>query len=260
MTDREMPASAPTPGVLDAEEARFFAEKFGVAESQVRRDHVISHVLAALSAAVSDDVIFFGGTALTRTHLTDLRLSEDIDLIAVGDRQLLAGSIQAAVSRSLRRSLGRPGFTPDLVDTRRSEPSVMSVADSRIQIQLLSQNGYPPWPTELREIEQRYSDAPPARLTVLTAPAFAAAKLAAWNDRHASRDLYDMWAMADNGIISSEAAGLFSRHGPFTSPGAVSFASIPSEQAWMTDLAHQCRPQVTAKVAAEAVAAAWSSV
>ncbi|WP_211168063.1 nucleotidyl transferase AbiEii/AbiGii toxin family protein [Brevibacterium sp. 'Marine'] len=260
MSEAKAPMPGPDPGLLDADEASSIAEDFGVAESQVRRDHLISHVLAALSAAVSEDVIFFGGTALTRTHLTDLRLSEDIDLIAVGDRQLVAGFIQAAVSRSLRRSLGRPAFTPDLVDTRRSEPAVMSVADSRIQIQLLSQKGYPPWPTEWREIEQRYSDAPPARLTVLTAPAFAAAKLVAWNDRHASRDLYDMWAMAVNGIISSEAAELFSRHGPFTSPGAVSFASIPSEQAWTTDLAHQCRPQVTAKAAAEAVAAAWSSV
>jgi hypothetical protein len=46
---------------------------------------------------VADDVVFFGGTALTRTHLPDLRLSEDIDLIALGDRGATAAAIQRAV-------------------------------------------------------------------------------------------------------------------------------------------------------------------
>ena len=35
--------------------------------------------LGAFAVSVADDVVFFGGTALTRTHLPDLRLSEDID-------------------------------------------------------------------------------------------------------------------------------------------------------------------------------------
>jgi len=38
------------------------ASRFGVAMEQVRRDHLISHVLAAISAGVStDDLVFFGG-------------------------------------------------------------------------------------------------------------------------------------------------------------------------------------------------------
>ena len=45
------------------------AELFGVGEAQVRRDHVISHALAALSTLGTDDLVFFGGTALSRTHL-----------------------------------------------------------------------------------------------------------------------------------------------------------------------------------------------
>ena len=45
------------------------SERFGVSDEQVRRDHVISHMLVALSAACADDVTFFGGTALGRTHL-----------------------------------------------------------------------------------------------------------------------------------------------------------------------------------------------
>lgn len=81
-----LPTSHSVPGVLSDAELRDVSRRFGVAESQVRRDHVISHVLAAIADEVSDDVVFFGGTALCRTHLPDLRLSEDIDLIAVRDR------------------------------------------------------------------------------------------------------------------------------------------------------------------------------
>jgi hypothetical protein len=53
---------------LDDGEARAVAHRFGVAIEQVRRDHLISHILAALSASHGEQVIFFGGTALARTH------------------------------------------------------------------------------------------------------------------------------------------------------------------------------------------------
>ena len=56
---------------------------FGVSVEQVRRDHAISHVLSALSPLdVADSIIFFGGTALSRTLLPRLRLSEDIEVIS----------------------------------------------------------------------------------------------------------------------------------------------------------------------------------
>lgn len=148
--------------MLDEDEAVFFANKFGVAESQVRRDYIISHALGALAASVGDDVVFFGGTALTRTYLPDLRLAEDIDLIAKGDRSATAAAIQRAIVKNLRRTVGIPEFTPALTDTRHPEPAVMAIDETRIQIQLLSQTGYPAWPSEMRRIEQRYSDAPPA--------------------------------------------------------------------------------------------------
>ena len=55
---------------LDLEEARTIAQRFGVAIEQVRRDHLISHILAGVSRAHRDKVMFFGGTALARTMLT----------------------------------------------------------------------------------------------------------------------------------------------------------------------------------------------
>ncbi|GAA3631732.1 hypothetical protein GCM10022267_18340 [Lentzea roselyniae] len=69
--------------MLEHDELVAVADRFGVAEDQVLRDHLISHVLAAL-AEVAPEVLFVSGTALARTHLADPaaggRLSEDIDL------------------------------------------------------------------------------------------------------------------------------------------------------------------------------------
>ena len=92
---------------LDDDEARAAAARFGVAIEQVRRDHLISHILAAISNACAEQVIFFGGTALARAHLPQGRLSEDIDLIAVGSRAETANAIERALSHALRRSHGR---------------------------------------------------------------------------------------------------------------------------------------------------------
>jgi predicted nucleotidyltransferase component of viral defense system len=62
--------------MLDPQERAAFAERFGVADEQVDRDHLISHVLALLAAHLPGEVVFFGGTALARSHLPDGRLSE----------------------------------------------------------------------------------------------------------------------------------------------------------------------------------------
>jgi hypothetical protein len=70
------------------------------------------------------------------------------------------------------------------------------------------------WPTERRDLFQRYTDAPAAELLVPTLPAFAASKTATWADRHAPRDPWDLWALSGHGAIDAEAAGLFRRYGP----------------------------------------------
>lgn len=69
---------------MDPDEREAVAAQFGASTEQVERDHLISHLLAYLSRTFSDRIHFIGGTALARSHLPDGRLSEDIDLIAVG--------------------------------------------------------------------------------------------------------------------------------------------------------------------------------
>lgn len=247
----------PIPGILDPAELDAVRTTFGVTDIQVRRDHLISHALAAIASVGVDEVVFFGGTALCRTHLRGHRLSEDIDLVALTNRSGVAMRIGDSMTRQLRRSVGSPTFSPPLSQTRDAEPSAMEVAGLRVQIQLLDQIGYPRWPTEVVPVMQRYSDAPPAALRVLTPAAFAAAKLAAWHDRRAARDLYDLWALATHGMIDSEARTLFTRFGPATDPAAVSFYDHPTEAEWQASLRPQCQPQVTARDAALVVANAW---
>ena len=243
------------------EEWAAVAERFGVDVEQVRRDHLVSHVLGAIAAGIpTDDVVFFGGTALSRTFLADARLSEDIDLIALGSRTRLAAEIEVAIRRGLARSHGRPMWSPALTATTRIEPATLAVAGVQgIQVQLVRGEGYL-WPTEVREVEQRYADAPVARLRTLTAAGFAAAKLTAWIERHAPRDLYDLWALAERGHITADALEVFVRTGPTgRAPANWVFDAAPDEAIWRRSLSHQTRLRLTAAEALASVRAVWAS-
>ena len=234
---------------------------FGVAEAQVRRDHAISHILAALSRHGGDELIFFGGTALSRTYLLDERLSEDIDLIAVDHRDDLADVLRKDINTALARTHGRITWSPGWSRNSDVDPAVAVTADGiAIQIQLLRGSRYEPWPTESRQIKQRYRDAPPAILRVPTRLSFAGWKTAAWMDRGAARDLYDLWALDKVGALNPESAALFARHGSTSSPPrSWMFKRAPSALEWQVQLAGQTRLTVTAAEALEAVRTAWAA-
>jgi Nucleotidyl transferase AbiEii toxin, Type IV TA system len=144
--------------VLTLQELRSVADRFGVDDQQVRRDHLISLLLAVLSSEFADQVLFFGGTALSRTHLPVGRLSEDLDLIAVTDRRTVASGLDERLPRSVQRDYGTLVWSPALSDVQERHPAALSTFDGlTVRIQLLTRVGYPPWPTERRAIEQRYS-------------------------------------------------------------------------------------------------------
>lgn len=248
--------------MLDPDEEIAIAEQFGVARSQVRRDHLISHVLGALSEHAADQVVFFGGTALSRTFAPDGRLSEDIDLIATRSRRDVAQLIEATVLRATRREFPGLRWEPQLTSVRDTDPAVLIAPDGlTVRMQLLHAEGYPPWPTAARKLEQRYSDAPRATLEVPTMASFAAAKTVAWIDRAASRDLYDLWLLAQAGAIDAVAAQLFRQYGPTNKPPTASmFSRSLDETKWRLDLSGQTRLSITAGEALAAVRDAWDSV
>jgi len=245
---------------LDADRLRV-RDIFGVADEQIDRDHLISHLLAGLSTSpVRDRITFVGGTALSRSFLPDVRLSEDIDLIVDHRTRDVAGEIQQTLERAVARSHGRLRWNPSLTElTHGATPAVATTASgARVRVQLLSAAGYPAWPTAEFDLDQRYADAPPARLRILTEQAFVVAKTAAWLDRNTPRDLYDLWALADRNMINAAAAALYRSIGPTGSlPVRSEYPPIPDDQQWHAELGHQCRVAVAPKAAFDLVRLAW---
>jgi predicted nucleotidyltransferase component of viral defense system len=244
---------------MDPDERDSVATQFGVSAEQVERDHLISHILAFLSRDFGDRIHFIGGTALARTHLPDGRLSEDIDLIAVGSRKDVADDLDAALPRAVARTHGRITIEPELSDTADTLPVLLRPADGRpVRLQLLSARDRTIWPTERRGLVQRYTDAPAAELLVPTLQAFAASKTATWADRLAPRDLWDLRALSGVGAIDADAAALFRRYGPTNkNPAPHMFARAPSGAEWQSQLAGQTRLTVSATEALKKVREAW---
>jgi predicted nucleotidyltransferase component of viral defense system len=245
---------------MNIDERDAVAQHFGVAPEQVERDHLISHVLGFLSRDFGDRIHFIGGTALARTHLPDGRLSEDIDLIAIADRKGVATDLDAALPRSLARTHGRLTLDAELSRSPDTRPVILrTTAGLSVRLQLLSARDRIVWPTERRALVQRYADAPSAELLVPTLPAFAASKTSTWADRHAARDLWDLWALSGTGAIDSAAVELFCRYGPTNQPPADHmFTTAPTESEWRAQLAGQTRITISAKDALATVRAAWA--
>jgi predicted nucleotidyltransferase component of viral defense system len=231
--------------VLEQDELVAVADLFGVAEDQVRRDHLISHVLAALPE-VAPDVLFVGGTALARTHLADPaaggRLSEDIDLW-VPERRSVATALDERLPRQLRREFPGTSWNPSLRSAKSAiEPGLLvTTTGLRVRIQLIDHGDWARWPSETARIETRYRDiTSKVELKVPTLPAFAAMKTLAWKDRHAARDLYDLAHLSELGALSHEAAELV-RDATGASVQKYEFASLPAGLEWQAQLAHQTR-------------------
>lgn len=237
-------------------------QQFGVDDRQVERDHAISWILSALSQGVGDDIVFFGGTALARTHLPLGRLSEDIDLIARRSRDEVVMAIDVALNGYLASELGRPRISPSLSLLRNTQAATVTFPSGpQIQIQVLPSDHYPIWPIEHRSLEQRYSDVGPAMLLVPTLDAFIAWKTITFIDRRASRDLWDLAALAAHSRFTQAAADLFRAHGQFTSvPMDSTFPAAPKESAWRQELSHQTRLEITAQEARHRVLSAWAGL
>ncbi|WP_327654702.1 nucleotidyl transferase AbiEii/AbiGii toxin family protein [Streptomyces sp. NBC_00483] len=231
--------------MLSRHELARVAADYGAAENQIRRDHLISHVLHAL-AELDVPLVFFGGTALARTHLTTAeaggRLSEDIDLLT-GDRRMVAGVLDKALPRRLRREFPRSRWEPAFADVGSVDAAQLVTEDGlRLRIQLIDTGSthadWNRWPTEVREIDLRYGDVPgPVRLRVPTLDAFAGMKIAAYADRRAPRDLFDLAALARLDKVTDDVPRLV-RDITGITPGRHHFRTPPVMD-WEDQLAHQ---------------------
>lgn len=250
--------------MLEQDELAAVAHRFGVAEDQVRRDHLISHVLAALPK-IAPDVLFVGGTALARTHLADPmaggRLSEDIDLW-VPERDTVANALDERLPRQLRKEFPGTSWNPPLRSVKSAiEPGMLvTTTDLRVRVQLLDHEDWARWPSETVQIDTRYSDlTSEVELKVPTLAAFAAMKTLAWADRHAARDLYDLAHLAELGALTPEAAELV-RDATGASVQKYEFASLPVRLEWQSQLAHQTSDLPAPEWCLEVVRSAYGDI
>lgn len=227
--------------MLDVDERRRIAEDFQVAGDQVVRDHLISHVLAALPS-LHQGLVFYGGTALARTHLRMFRLSEDIDLLAK-DRVAAAADIERALPGVLRREFGDVRWLvgPSTVRSEAAPALLTTEEGTQVRIQIGSlDSDRSRWPTEVRAIDMRYGDLESVDLVVPTLTAFAAMKSLAWEDRHAARDLADLCALTRIGAVDPSVISLL-RKVVGRSVYPATFMSMPesTRKTWSVQLDHQ---------------------
>lgn len=218
------------------------AATFGTPRSQVLRDHLISHAIAALTEwPEQDGLTFFGGTALCRTWLPDLRLSEDIDLLLITPSQ--SPAIRRHLERRLRREFPNVEWT-DLGTKHEVETWTLSSGELDIKVQFAAWRfGWEQTiPTVRTPVDLRYSDLPETgELSVPTPSGFAAMKLLAWFDRFAPRDLFDLAALADANYIDCEATLMVKTIAGYTPTVHTAGTSVRSSvvNAWEDELGHQ---------------------
>ena len=130
-----------------------------------------------------------------------------------------------------------------------------------LKIQLLDTarySDYVRYPTEEREVALRYRDlTEPVLMRTPTRAGFAGMKTAAWDDRHAERDLYDLAGLARIGALDAESAELFG-HATGRRVQPHMFRSLPARGFdWDSQLAHQCSSPSSALECLNEVRAAY---
>lgn len=234
--------------MLHPAQAALWARRFGVADAHVRLDHLLSHVILAVGQLDDGDVVFFGGTALCRTYLTTppwLRLSEDLDLLVLGDPRTVSARFEVNLPRALRREFPTRSWAVAPSAARAPSPALLSADGFNVRVQLLPATaGWAAWrhvPTQRQPVDLRYEDLPESvDLAVPTIHGFAAMKLAAWEDRRAPRDLFDLAGLASMDAYTATTASAFvdlcGRQ-----PDEQAYRHIPevTHDSWHSQLAHQ---------------------
>lgn len=185
-------------------------------------------------------ITFFGGTALCRTWLVDLRLSENVDILV--DDVKVVDEFTRAISRNLRRQFPEHSWSMSIMKHQVSTLNLVT-SECSVNVQLAQwRQGWRSIPTTEAAVGLRYSDLPEnVELEVPTSEGFAVMKLLAWFDRQIPRGLYDLAALAEAGHITRRSVGLVKNIAGFSpSPSnLVPKVPISVSNASATELSHQ---------------------
>ena len=225
--------------MIEAAEVERHAGAWGVGDQQILKDHLISHLLNSLSGL--SGIVFFGGTALNRTDLTDRRLSEDIDLF---QQRLETGDVDSVIE-ALRTNTKRefPGLQ---IQGRGRQGDVetfaVSAESTTIRVQMVGpRHDLGRCSVDYRAVSLRYSDLPAhVLLAVPTTEAFVAMKCAAFEVRRTPRDLFDLSQLVAIEAVTSRALDEL-RHFRGFGPVKSLYGSdrAPASETWNAELGHQ---------------------
>lgn len=234
--------------MIDDREIRDRAAQLGVPENQVRRDHLLSHLIHGLP--LEERVVFIGGTALNRTYLPDVRLSEDLDV------HLTEGNADELVDRLLGEvRLEFPGISV-VSRSRQSDVATYFLEANGLRLQIQIVGNRPQWeqlPTVSTRVRLRYPDlSGSVDLIVPTIEALGAMKLTAYVDRIAPRDLFDLKELAVRNALGKETVAC-ARQMLGRSLTMQEFMSGPTNDEWSVELPHQVADAGSPEEALEAV-------
>jgi len=243
--------------MLESNELDQVQRLFSSSELQVRRDHAISHVLAAIQN-IRAEFVFFGGTALSRTYLTNGRLSEDIDLYS-NSREVLSRELDH-LPEMIEQEFS--GANWESLPSQVSDPrSALLNCDSsiKIKVQVLDapSRGWQRIPTGITPIHQRYSDVPATKLFTPTFDGFVAMKALVWFDRRAARDLFDLEGLSHRGEVTESARELIDQLRGFGLTRAMMNGKVSG--LWHEELAHQTRLTVSEEECLSRVLEWWGT-
>lgn len=225
--------------MLSTTELRRWVDHFGTSERQIRRDHMLSHVLLHLPELLPE-AVFFGGTALCRTHLVGWRLSEDVDLL-VTELGRSAGVLEEELPTLLRRE--HPEARLEWRPGEEGRLGSLRVGDLEVRLQLVrSDASYERYPVAPTDVHLRYEDLPHAvRLVCPTAVGAGAMKLSAWAERALPRDLCDLFGLLDAGFLTEETVEIAAAAGTRIQAHHFDGDRLPTEETWQAALGHQMR-------------------
>ena len=240
-----------------------WSEKTGTSTGQIVRDHLVSHLIHGLDDR--EGFVFFGGTALHRTFISGSRLSEDIDLFLDPEKTVASEDILEWMRIATRKEF------PELqVQSQGSFSDVqrytVETDQASVRLQVVGRrHELGRYSVCRRDVALRYSDLPDtARIVTPDQPAFAAMKLAAYEDRRAARDLFDLDMLGASGALGAASMAslkAFRGYGPVK----VEYGDNrrPTDSEWDTELTHQTPNPGTPAAALKRVrqlldaAAAW---
>lgn len=225
--------------MITANEIADWAGRLGVAEQQVRHDHLVSHLIAGLEGIAH--LVFFGGTALSRTYLVNRQLSEDIDLYLDPGQPPDQAEVLDQLERGAQREF--PGLRIEQIRRVSDVTSYSAIhGDLTVALQVVgSRPEHRGYDVGYGMVVLRYSDLPSSvGLTVPTVESFAAMKLGAYEDRHAARDLFDLGELVAIDGLTAESLVILKRvRGGGPIKHLYDDRYRPTDTEWNTQLGHQ---------------------